>query len=90
MKVNELVFVEDRYADNILYIAKLESGERITVLDRETGFDWCRRDIETGYGDLEGKFWLVSGNFDIRNYPDLDISDAIELIKSNANICRGD
>ena len=60
----------------------------ITVLDRMTGYG--HRDVETGFRDPEGKFWLVSGNFSIRSYPDLTINEAIEQIKLLANTCRGD
>ena len=57
----------------------------ITVLDRMTGFGW--RDVETGFRDPGGLFWLASGDFDITDFPDLSISEAIELIKENANTC---
>lgn len=64
---------------------------RITVLDRETGWGYGVRDIESGYKDEEGKFWLASGNFDIRCYCDkyASFKEAAELIKRNANTCRG-
>ena len=57
----------------------------ITVLDRMTGSGW--RDVETGFRDPDGLFWLASGDFDITDFPDLSISEAIELIKENANTC---
>lgn len=60
---------------------------RITVLDRMTGFG--HRDIETGFRDINGQFWLASGDFDIREFPLLGIDDAIRKIKENANNCRG-
>ena len=60
-------------------------GGSITVVDRMTGFGW--RDVETGFRDPDGLFWLASGNFDITGFPDLSISEAIELIKENANTC---
>ena len=59
----------------------------MTVLDRMTGFGY--RDIETGYRSLEGKFWLASGNFDIRKEYGCTIGEAIEYIKENANVCIG-
>ncbi len=59
----------------------------LTVLDRMTGFGW--RDVETGYRDMDGNFWLASGNFDIRYYGCKTVGEAIELIKSNANTCVG-
>ncbi len=59
----------------------------ITVLDRMTGFGW--RDIETGFRSPDKKFWLASGCFDIRSFPELTVSEAIEKIKENANTCIG-
>jgi len=66
----------------------------ITILDRETGFsDGCGgyfRDVETGYRDNDGKFWLASGDFDILKIAEgKTIGESIELIKKNANNCRG-
>ena len=58
-----------------------------TVLDRLTGFGW--RDTETGYRDQEGKFWLASGNYDIRNKKHVTFKEAIDHIKNNANTCIG-
>lgn len=59
----------------------------ITVLDRRTGFGW--RDTETGYRDEHGKFWLASGNYDVRRSPCKTVGDAIEWVKSKANTCKG-
>lgn len=59
----------------------------ITVLDRMTGFGW--RDIETGYRDPEGKFWLASGMYDVRKSGVKTIGEAIEWIKQRANNCVG-
>lgn len=61
----------------------------ITVLDRMTGFSFGR-DTETGFHDVDGKFWLASGMFDIRDYLPLSFSDAVSLIKQNANNCIGE
>lgn len=58
----------------------------LTVLDRMTGFGW--RDIETGYRDPDGKFWLASGNFDIRDSEAKTIGEAINLVKRFANTCN--
>ena len=71
------------------YFDQFGLSERITVLDRMTGFS-CGRDIETGYRDREGKFWLASSDFDIRRWPELTLAQAIEKIKTNANTCRGE
>ena len=59
----------------------------ITVLDRLTGFGW--RDTETGFRDTDGKFWLASGDFDVRFHTVSTVQDAIDMIKSNANTCVG-
>ena len=59
----------------------------LTVLDRMTGFGW--RDIETGYRAKDGKFWLASGGFDVRESGAETLGAAIELVKQNANNCVG-
>jgi hypothetical protein len=70
------------------YFDQFDLSERITVLDRMTG-SYLGRDIETGHKDREGKFWLASGSFDIRKFPELTLAEAVEKIKANANSCRG-
>ena len=57
----------------------------ITVLDRMTGFGW--RDVETGFRDPAGAFWLASGGFDIRCQDVKTFRQAIDLVKQNANTC---
>ena len=90
MKIRDLEFqIEYRFEDDILYGAKIDQG-RITVLDRLTGYSYDIRDVETGFRDLENKFWLASGNFDIREYPYLEICEAIEMIKRCSNTCKGE
>jgi hypothetical protein len=74
--------------ENTLYSVNIEDVGRITVLDRMTGFGF--RDIESGYKDKDGKFWLASGHFDVRAIHDLTVAQAIELIKRNANTCNGE
>lgn len=61
----------------------------ITVLDRLTGYEGYVRDIETGYRDLHGEFWLASGNFNILEQGCKTFGEAIALIKKNANNCIG-
>lgn len=71
----------------ILTPVEVEGGkrpEKITVLDRTTGYIGEPRDVETGYTDEDGNFWLVNGDFDIRRWPDLTIVEAIEKIKEHA------
>lgn len=62
----------------------------LTVLDRLTGFEGYVRDVETGFRDCDGNFWLASGDFDIRDYNPETIGDAIIAIKKNANTCIPD
>jgi hypothetical protein len=73
-----------------LFSANIDGVGRLTVLDRLTGYGWSVRDTETGFCDTGGKFWLASGMFDIRNYPDLTIEEAVTKVKQWANTCIGD
>lgn len=57
----------------------------ITVLDRMTGFGW--RDVETGFRDINGNFWLASGNIDVITSGSKTVGEAIEWIKARANTC---
>lgn len=57
----------------------------ITVLDRMTGYGF--RDVESGFRDPDGNFWLASGKFDIRYEQANTIGEAINLIKKEANTC---
>jgi len=91
IKIRSLEFIKTMYNndDDILWTHKSDYGI-ISILDRLTrGGKGNIRDIETGYKDTDNKFWLVSGNFDIRRYGDLSISEAIDKIKQNANTCVG-
>ncbi len=84
-KVGDLNFKEvPRTEGDILFVHHSELGS-ITVLDRMTGFGW--RDIESGFRAPDGCHWIATGGFDIRNFSELSISDAIDLIKVNANTC---
>lgn len=71
-----------------LFSANIDGVGRLTVLDRLTGYGF--RDTETGFRDTDKKFWLASGMFDIRNYPDLTIEEAVAKVKQRANTCIGD
>ena len=59
----------------------------LTVLDRMTGFGW--RDTESGYRAKDGKFWLASGGYDVRESCAETLGAAIEWVKQNANNCVG-
>lgn len=73
--------------DNFQWAFHSELGS-ITVLDRRTGFGW--RDTETGFRDKDGKFWLASGDLDVRESDSKTIGEAIAWIKRNANNCNPD
>lgn len=60
----------------------------LTVLNRRTGFGW--RDTETGYRDEEGRFWLASGDYDVRLSGSETLGEAIQWVKNRANNCRGE
>lgn len=78
-------------ADNTLAGLVLANGGTITVLVRRTGWgDGSIFDTETGYRSPDGKFWLASGNFDVREYNPATEEEAVALIKSRANTCVGD
>ena len=89
MRIGEIVMNKVWENDSsTLYSVNIDGYGKITVLDRLTGWgDGTIRDIETGFKDEAGKFWLASGCFDIRNHPELSIEDAVTLIKDNANTC---
>lgn len=85
-KIKDLVFNDvPMYEPGDSQQAHHASWGSITVVDRMTGFGW--RDVETGFCDPDGLFWLATGDFDITDFPDLSISEAIELIQRNANTC---
>ena len=75
--------------EDIIFVAHTNEG-RFTVLDRLTGWGGGNcRDTETGFKDTTGKFWLASGMFDIRDFPELAIQEAVDLVKKEANTCIG-
>lgn len=82
----EFYLVQDDFEDDIQYALHTNLGT-LTVLDRMTGFG--HRDIETGFRAPNGKFWLASGNCDVKNSGVETISDAIKWVKKHSNTCRG-
>ncbi len=83
----ELFHVVDNYCkDNISFALHTNIGS-LTVLNRMTGFGW--RDTETGFRDVDGKFWLASGGRDVRDSNVDTIGEAIDWVKENANTCIG-
>jgi len=75
--------------DNEIFRIYVNDGSAITVLDRLTGYSGYVRDVETGFRDKDNRFWLASGDFDIRKFGDITIREAIDKIKKNANTCTG-
>ena len=86
MQIKDIEWSIDTYCDgyNTLYTYHF-NNQRITVLEILTGYGV--RVIKTEYRDESSNFLLVSGGFDIRDYPELSIEEAILKIKQNANTC---
>jgi hypothetical protein len=75
-------------SDDVQFAFHCDLGS-ITVLYRLTGYGFGIRDTETGFRDVDGKFWLASGMFDVRDHMPMKFSDAVKMIKKNANNCTG-
>jgi hypothetical protein len=90
MQVKDLVWREEKRCggEDVIFFANSELCT-FSVLDRLTGYEFEIRDTETGLRDPHGKFWLASGNYDIRQFPELSIDEAIRQIKKDANVCNG-
>ena len=61
----------------------------LTVLRRKTGYSGSPIDVESGYRDEDGKFWLASCGYDISSEDIETVGDAIKWIKTHANTCLG-
>jgi len=72
--------------NNRCWWVQLTNGSQLTVLDRMTGYGDGVRDIETGYRNKTGAFWLASGGFDIRRYEHCSYAEAIKILKRKAHI----
>jgi len=85
MKIKDLTFTATKSGSygNTLYGCNI-NNLRFTILDIMTGFGY--RDVETGFRDTNGDFWLARGGFDIRCFPELELWEAIELIKRNSTL----
>lgn len=85
-EMTELVFhlVKEDFPDNntIQYALHTNIGS-LTVVDRLTGFLW--RDIETGFRDPSGMFWLAQGNVDVRESGVTTLGEAIDYVKSKSS-----
>lgn len=73
-------------SDDIQYALHTDIGS-ITIFERITGFGWL--DVETGFRDTNGKFWLDSGNKNVMDSKCDTFGEAVEWIKNNANTCVG-
>lgn len=73
------------WSDGDKQIALYTNLGSLTVLDRLIGFGW--RDVETGYRDPDGNFWLASGDQDVTRSTVKTIGEAIEWVKERANTC---
>ena len=80
-------YVGMSWTDGDTQIALHTNLGSLTVLDRLTGFGW--RDVETGYRDTNGEFWLASGNQDVMMSGVKTIGEAIKWVKERANTCVG-
>lgn len=87
-KIGDLKFKEIPMASDDTQYAHHGDFGFITVLERMTGYGF--KDVETGFRDPEGKFWLAAGDFSILRFSELTVEEAINKIKDNANICKGD
>lgn len=87
MKIKDLKFKRHKQIDDDTLFSCKAAWGRITVLNRMTGFGY--RDTETSYTDPEDHFWLASGDFDIRRFPELTIEEGIDKIKKYSNTCIG-
>jgi hypothetical protein len=76
--------VPNQFGSDVQYALHTDIGS-LTVLDRMTGFGY--RDVETGFRDPEGRFWLASGNQDVRWSGVKTLGEAIEWVKNNENTC---
>ena len=65
---------------------QLTNGSQLTVLDRMTGYGDGLRDVETGYRNKAGAFWLASGGFDVREYENCTYAEVIKMLKRRAHI----
>jgi len=93
MKIKDIKWKTEKAPEtNIMRSFEID-GHRITILNRQIGYSNGMRDIETGYRNKNNpnsyNFWLASGFFDIREYPELTIEEAIAKIKEYANTCVG-
>lgn len=88
-KLSDLEFyVVPRYNDEDIQYALHTNLGTLTVIDRMTGFGW--RDVESGYRDKDGLFWLASGRHDVRSLKGATTQEAIDFVKKNANNCKGE
>jgi len=85
MKVADLKFTKTTIDDVYTFFVCFTDLGKITVLDKEAGLIIEGKEIETSYKDKQDNFWLAPPPFDIRDFPELTIAEAVEKIKTRAN-----
>jgi hypothetical protein len=73
--------VPDQFDTNRQWALHTDIGS-LTVLDRMTGFGY--RDVETGFRDPNGQFWLSSGHQDVRLSGATTLGEAIAWVKQRS------
>jgi hypothetical protein len=73
--------VPDQFDTNRQWALHTDIGS-LTVLDRMTGFGY--RDVETGFRDPNGQFWLLSGHQDVRLSGATTLGEAIAWVKQRS------
>jgi len=77
--------VDPSWLDGGKQIAMHTNLGSLIVSVRLTGYGWV--DVETGYRDQNGNFWLASGNQDVTRSTVKTIGEAIKWVKERANTC---
>lgn len=80
--ISEIEWTEKDTHGDILRAFHFDLG-RITVLDRMTGFGY--RETETAFTPKSSALFYLAQGFDIREYPEMSLVDAVELIKEKAS-----
>ena len=84
--VGDFHSVPNQLDDDSQWVLHTNLGS-LTVVRRLTGFGWW--DTETGYRDVNGKFWLASGGYDVRDSGAKTMQEMIDWVKDRANTCVG-
>jgi len=79
MKVSELIWVkrESKSDTEFIFTTETPLGKMAVV----SKLIWSARSIMTGFRDMDDTLWSAT-DFDIRNYPELTLVEAIDKIKT--------